>query len=82
VLVDVAAHILKRFADKEERRCLSASRSSHLYSRESRWIGVRGNLKLLWTKPAARKFFTARNENQDLQLSVRLTPVLIQFLSI
>jgi hypothetical protein len=27
-------------------------------------------------------FFTARNENQDLQISVRLTPVLIQFLSI
>jgi hypothetical protein len=47
VLVDVAAYIRKSLADKEGRRCVSASRSSHLYSRDSRCIGVRGNLKVL-----------------------------------
>jgi len=82
VLVDVAGYILKISEDKEERRYMSVYRSSHLYSRDSKWIRIRGSLKLLWTKMSARKSFTTRNENQDLQLSVRLTPVLIQFLSI
>ena len=63
-------------------RYLSASLSSHLYSWGSRWIGFGGNLKLLLTKPTTRKCLTARNENEDLQLSVILTLVLIKFLSI
>jgi len=46
VLDDVAAYILKLSAHKEDRRCLSASRSSHLCFRDSRWTGVRGNFKL------------------------------------